>query len=128
MKILFLHGWHSVPGGVKPSYLIEHGHEVVNPALDDDFDGAVRTAQAEFDIREEHGMIRCATVLVASLTVGLPVFAQDKKGPLAELPSKPGAHVEKIKAMGDNEWLNLGAPPPTRSGARHGAVRGALKP
>lgn len=50
MKILFLHGWHSVPGGVKPSYLIEHGHEVINPALnDDDFDEAVRTAQAEYD-------------------------------------------------------------------------------
>jgi hypothetical protein len=50
MKILFLHGWHSVPGGVKPSYLIEHGHEVINPALDDeDFAGAVRTAQAEYD-------------------------------------------------------------------------------
>src|SRR4051812_47833296 len=50
MKILFLHGWHSVPGGVKPSYLIEHGHEVINPALDDDdFDEAVRTAQADYD-------------------------------------------------------------------------------
>lgn len=50
MKILFLHGWHSVPGGVKPSYLKEHGHEVFNPSLDDDnFDVAVATAQAEFD-------------------------------------------------------------------------------
>ncbi len=50
MKILFLHGWHSVPGGVKPSYLADHGHEVINPALDDDhFDQAVRTAQDEFD-------------------------------------------------------------------------------
>ena len=50
MKILFLHGWHSVPGGVKPSYLASHGHEVINPALDDDdFDQAVRTAQAEYD-------------------------------------------------------------------------------
>lgn len=49
MKLLFLHGRHSVPGGVKPSYLAEHGHEVINPALDDDFDEAVRTAQAEFD-------------------------------------------------------------------------------
>ena len=55
-------------------------------------------------------MIRCATVLAASLMMGLTVFVQDKKGPLAELPSKPGPHVEKIKAMGDNEWLNLGVP------------------
>jgi alpha-beta hydrolase superfamily lysophospholipase len=52
MKILFLHGWHSVPGGVKPTYLARHGHEVLNPALDDDdFDEAVRTAQAEHDQR-----------------------------------------------------------------------------
>lgn len=34
--ILFLHGWHSVPGGVKPTYLKEHGHKVINPALDDE--------------------------------------------------------------------------------------------
>ena len=50
MRVLFLHGWRSTPGGVKPSYLIEQGHEVINPALDDeDFGAAVRTAQAEFD-------------------------------------------------------------------------------
>jgi hypothetical protein len=50
MKILFLHGWHSVPGGVKPTYLKEHGHEVINPALDDDdFAAAVRAAQDAFD-------------------------------------------------------------------------------
>jgi alpha-beta hydrolase superfamily lysophospholipase len=52
MKILFLHGWHSVPGGVKPSYLTSHGHQGINPALDDDdFDQAIRTAQAEYDRR-----------------------------------------------------------------------------
>ena len=50
MKILFLHGWQSIPGGVKPTYLKDHGHEVLNPALpDDDFDAAVRIAQAVFD-------------------------------------------------------------------------------
>ena len=50
MRILFLHGWHSVPGGVKPTYLKDHGHEVINPALpDEDFAEAVRIAQAEFD-------------------------------------------------------------------------------
>jgi len=50
MTILFLHGWTSTPGGIKPTYLKDHGHTVLNPALpDDDFDAAVRIAQAEFD-------------------------------------------------------------------------------
>jgi alpha-beta hydrolase superfamily lysophospholipase len=50
VKILFLHGWQSTPGGLKPTYLMDHGHEVFNPALpDDDFEAAVRIAQAEFD-------------------------------------------------------------------------------
>ena len=50
MRILFLHGWTSVPGGHKPTYLKTHGHTVLNPALpDEDFDEAVRIAQAEYD-------------------------------------------------------------------------------
>ena len=50
MKILFLHGWQSTPGGLKPTFLKSHGHVVLNPPLpDDDFDAAVRIAQAEFD-------------------------------------------------------------------------------
>ena len=50
MKILHLHGWNSVPGGVKPMFLANHGHEIVQPALpDDDFAAAVHLAQAEFD-------------------------------------------------------------------------------
>ena len=50
MNILFLHGWQSTPGGRKPTYLRDQGHTVLNPALpDDDFDAAVRIAQAEFD-------------------------------------------------------------------------------
>lgn len=50
MRVLFLHGWHSVPGGIKPTYLKNHGHTVINPALDDDdFAAALATAQVEFD-------------------------------------------------------------------------------
>jgi hypothetical protein len=50
MRILFLHGWQSTPGGLKPTFLHDHGHEVLNPHLpDDDFDAAVRIAQAEYD-------------------------------------------------------------------------------
>jgi hypothetical protein len=50
MKVLFLHGWQSIPGGVKPTFLAKHGHEVVNPKLpDENFEEAVRIAQEEFD-------------------------------------------------------------------------------
>lgn len=50
MKILFLHDWLSTPADVKSKCLQDHGHEVLNPALpDDDFDFAVRIAQAKFD-------------------------------------------------------------------------------
>lgn len=52
MKILFLHGWQSVPGGVKPTYLAQHGHTVLNPALpDEDFAEAVRIARSDFDVQ-----------------------------------------------------------------------------
>lgn len=53
MKLLFLHGWQSTPGGLKPAYLKDHGHEVLNPRLpDDDFDAAIRIAQTEFDTHQ----------------------------------------------------------------------------
>ncbi len=50
MEILFLHGWQSVPGGVKPTFLAKQGHEVIKSKLpDEDFTLAVKIAQAEFD-------------------------------------------------------------------------------
>jgi len=53
MTILFLHGWASVPGGVKPSFLSRHGNTVINPKLpDDDFAAAVVIAQREFDAHQ----------------------------------------------------------------------------
>ena len=49
MNILFLHGLKSTSGGLKPTYLKDHGHEVLNPHLPDaDFGAAVRIAQAEY--------------------------------------------------------------------------------
>lgn len=51
--LLFLHGWNSIPGGVKPTYLKGYGHDVLNPPLDDDdFAAAVRTAQAEYNLHQ----------------------------------------------------------------------------
>ena len=43
MKILFLHGLNSTPGGLEPTQLKDTGHTVFNPKLpDDDFEEAVR--------------------------------------------------------------------------------------
>lgn len=47
--------------------------------------------------------------------------AEPGEGPLAGLPSKPGPHIDKIKAMQDNSWLELGAPAPD---PRWGRARG----
>jgi hypothetical protein len=50
MKILFLHGVGSQPGGLKPTYLAQHGHDVSNPQLsDDDFLESIRIAQSAYD-------------------------------------------------------------------------------
>ena len=50
MKILYLHGWNSGVGGVKPTYLKANGHEVIEPALEhEDFQAALETAQRAFD-------------------------------------------------------------------------------
>ena len=58
MKVLFLHGWQSIPGGVKPTYLKDHGHEVSNPKLpDEDFAEAIRIAQAEFDRHQPQAVV-----------------------------------------------------------------------
>lgn len=50
LKILFLQDWTSVPGGLKPTYLKDHGYSVITPALpDEDFEEYVRIAEAEFN-------------------------------------------------------------------------------
>lgn len=50
MKILFLHGYRTHPGGVNPTILRVHGHEVIDPDLpDDDFARSVSIAQRIFD-------------------------------------------------------------------------------
>ncbi len=50
MKLLFLHGLGSKPGGFKPTFLRQQGFEVVNPGLpDDDFQRSVQIAQDAFE-------------------------------------------------------------------------------
>ncbi len=50
MKILFLHGLESSPGGTKVKYLESLGHEVLNPSLPkEDFEASIDIAQKEYD-------------------------------------------------------------------------------
>jgi hypothetical protein len=50
MTILFLHGHPLTSGGIKPTYLKDHGYSVLNLKLpDDDFDGAV---SSRFDSKQ----------------------------------------------------------------------------
>jgi hypothetical protein len=55
-------------------------------------------------------------LLAFAVWVGPLVATPPKDGeaenpvPLAGLPSAPGPHIDKIKALADNTWLNLGSP------------------
>jgi alpha/beta hydrolase family protein len=73
MKILFLHGWQSVPGGIKPTFLSENGHTVFNPKLpDEDFQSAVQIAQTEFDRQRPEVVVGSSRggAVAMNLTVG----------------------------------------------------------
>ena len=65
------------------------------------------------------------SLLVLLALMCIAVFAAEnkveRKGPLAKLPSRPGPHIAKIRALRNNQWLNLGAPKPD---PKWGAGRG----
>ena len=105
--VLFLHGWNSKPGGVKPSYLAEHGHTVINPALpDEDFAESVRIAQAEFD--QHH-----PEVVVGSSRGGAVAMNVDAKGAALVL-ALPG--LEEVGNRDDGQARH--GHPPFRSRRR----------
>jgi hypothetical protein len=94
MVILFLHGWQSVPGGVKPTHLKEHGHLVINPKLDDDdFDLALRTAQSEYDLHRPDVIVGSSRGGAAAMNI------ESKETPLVLLcPAwKKWGSVKKLK-------------------------------
>jgi len=74
VKILFLRGWHSLPGGVKPTFLESQGATVVNPELrDEDWAEAVQLAQEAYD-RDP------PDVIVASSRGGAVAMALNSRG------------------------------------------------
>jgi len=57
MRILFLHGWHSAPGCVKPTYLASHGHEIINPG----FSTMITPRPSNSLIQNEEGIAQCVS-------------------------------------------------------------------
>jgi pimeloyl-ACP methyl ester carboxylesterase len=94
MKIFFLHGWQSVPGGVKPTYLAQQGHAVINPKLPDvDWEEALRIAQAHFDehqpavvVGSSRGGAVAMNILVGSAKLVLLCPAWKKYGKSVSVP------------------------------------------
>ena len=74
MKVLFLHGLESNPGGSKVQHLLDLGHTVLNPALPKhDFEESVRIAQEEVDTNHPD-------VIVGSSRGGAVAMAVDRAG------------------------------------------------
>ncbi len=58
-------------------------------------------------------MVACAILaLLSPSALAAESPARKPAGPLAGLPSAPGPHLQKITALGEGEWLNLGKPAP----------------
>ena len=74
MKVLFLHGLESKPGGTKSIALKEAGYEVLNPALPrEPFDIAVKIAQDVINYENP-------SVIIGSSRGGAVAMAIDPKG------------------------------------------------
>jgi hypothetical protein len=69
-----------MPGGKKPTYLKEHGYEILNPALpDEDFEESVRIAEAEYQ------MLHPDVIVGSSRGGAIAINMDSKKTPLVLL-------------------------------------------
>lgn len=116
MKILFLHGWTSIVGGRKPTYLNQHGHEVLNPALPDhDFPNAVRIAETVYSDHQPDvivGSSRGAAVAVNMDSGNTPLVllcpAWKNWGTAASVKSNTiilHSHLDDVIPFADSEEL-----------------------
>ena len=78
MKILFLHGMESKPGGTKAAFLKNAGYDVLNPALPrNDFDISIKVAQDTIDTESPDlviGSSRGGAVAMCVSTRGVPLI------------------------------------------------------
>lgn len=55
-------------------------------------------------------MVASFIPLVSASLLCMVAGGAEPRGPLADLPSKPGEHVGRIQSLGNGQWLNLGQP------------------
>ena len=73
MKILFLHGKESKPGGTKANFLKEAGHTVLNPLLPkDDWDESVRIARKLWDEEGPDVVVGSSRGGAVAMSIGMP--------------------------------------------------------
>lgn len=88
MKILFLHGLKSTPGGSKVRYLQGLGHTILNPLLPhNDFEASMQIAQEEVDLERPD-------VIVGSSRGGAIAMALDPGGARLVLIAPAWKHYE----------------------------------
>ena len=98
MKILFLHGLESKPGGSKVKYLESLGHEVVNPWLPaNSFVESLSIAQAAFNNND-------IDVIVGSSRGGALAMAMDKGNTRTILIAPAWSHQEELKIPREVEY------------------------
>ena len=78
LKVLFLHGLESKPGGTKATFLKKNGYDVLNPALPrNDFNISVKVAQDTIDAEKPDlvvGSSRGGAVAMCVSTRGAPLI------------------------------------------------------
>ncbi len=78
LKVLFLHGLESKPGGTKATFLKKEGYDVLNPALPrNDFEISVKVAQDAIDTENPDlvvGSSRGGAVAMSVSTRGAPLI------------------------------------------------------
>ncbi len=117
MKVLFLHGFGSDPGGIRPTFLKQSGHDVSHPAMpDDDFSESVRIAQTTFDearpevvVGSSRGGAVALHMDLGNVPMVLIAPASERWAPTAKVP--PGTiiihseHDDIVPIAGSRELL-----------------------
>ncbi len=124
-RVLFLHGYGSDPGGIRPTFLKQSGHEVIHPALGDDFDESVRIARQAFEQHQPEVVVGSSRggAVAMNLNLGetplvLIAPAWSKWGRAARIPANTvilhSEHDDVVPMAGSRELLRRNGLPDDR--------------